>query len=71
VKSQGSVCVYTYSLYIEVRIRILSYEFKPPVKDLIAELCQFNVCVDTLFAQTQTVVYVEKDELYTGRGRKI
>jgi hypothetical protein len=37
------VCMYTYSLYIEVRIRFLSYEFKPPVKDLIAELCHVSV----------------------------
>jgi len=30
------------------------------------------MCVDTSFAQTRTVVSVEKDELYTeGRGEKI
>jgi len=67
------VCVYTYSLYIEVRICCLSYKFKPRVKDLIAELCHVSVmCVDTSFAQTRTVVSVEKDQLFTeGRGNKI
>ena len=67
------MCVCIYFLYIEVRISCLSYKFQPRVKDLIAELCHVSVmCVDTSFAQTQTVVAVERDELYTEvRGKKI